>query len=90
MSALVGGDWSASRPGRFTFKEKAPGTHWIGGWMGPRAASGRRGEVKILHPTGTRYIDCAISAPNFVITLKHLLKIIQKLWKLQLKTCLYF
>jgi hypothetical protein len=31
-SALVGGDWSASRPGRFT-----PGTHWIGGWMGPRA-----------------------------------------------------
>jgi hypothetical protein len=30
-SALVGGEWSASRPGRFT-----PGTHWIGGWVGPR------------------------------------------------------
>jgi len=29
-SALDGGKWSASRPGRFTPKEKAPGTHWIG------------------------------------------------------------
>jgi hypothetical protein len=36
-SALGGGEWSASRPGRFTPRERAPGTHWIGGWMGPRA-----------------------------------------------------
>jgi hypothetical protein len=36
-SALVGGEWSASRPGRFTSGERAPGTHWIGGWVGPRA-----------------------------------------------------
>jgi hypothetical protein len=34
-SALVGGEWSASRPGRFTPGERAPGTHWIGGWMTP-------------------------------------------------------
>jgi hypothetical protein len=34
-SALDGGEWSASRPGRFTPKERAPGTHWIGGWAGP-------------------------------------------------------
>jgi len=33
-SALDGGKWSASRPGRFTPKEKAAGTHWIGGWVG--------------------------------------------------------
>jgi hypothetical protein len=25
------------RPGRFTLGEKAPGTHWIGGWVDPRA-----------------------------------------------------
>jgi hypothetical protein len=31
-SALVGGEWSASRLGRFT-----PGTHWTRGWVGPRA-----------------------------------------------------
>jgi hypothetical protein len=34
-SALDGSEWSASRPGRFTPRETAPGTHWIGGWMGP-------------------------------------------------------
>jgi hypothetical protein len=36
-SALDGGEWSASRPGRFTPRETAPGTHRIGGWVGPRA-----------------------------------------------------
>jgi hypothetical protein len=36
-SALFGGDWSASRPGRFIREERAPGTHWVGGWVGPRA-----------------------------------------------------
>jgi hypothetical protein len=32
-SALVGGEWSTSRPGRFTPGERAPGTHWTGGWV---------------------------------------------------------
>jgi hypothetical protein len=27
----------ASHPGHFTPREKALGTHWIGGWVGPRA-----------------------------------------------------
>jgi len=36
-SALDGGELSASRPGRFTPKERAPGTHWIAGWVVPRA-----------------------------------------------------
>jgi hypothetical protein len=35
--ALVGGGWSASCPGRFTPGETAPGTHWIGVWVDPRA-----------------------------------------------------
>jgi hypothetical protein len=34
---LVGGELSASRSDRFTPEERAPGTHWIGGWVGPRA-----------------------------------------------------
>jgi hypothetical protein len=37
ISALAGGEWSVSRPGRFTFGEIAPGTHWIGGWVDPGA-----------------------------------------------------
>jgi hypothetical protein len=35
-SALVGGEWSASRTSRFTPGERAPGTHWIEGWMNLR------------------------------------------------------
>jgi hypothetical protein len=47
-SALVGGEWSASHPGRFTPRERAPRTHWIGGWVVPESRSGRHGEEKIL------------------------------------------
>jgi hypothetical protein len=36
-SALAGGEWSASRPGRLPPRERAPGTHWTGGWVGPKA-----------------------------------------------------
>jgi hypothetical protein len=36
-SALDGGEWSTSRPSRFTPKERATGIHWIGGWLGLRA-----------------------------------------------------
>jgi hypothetical protein len=36
-SALVGGEWSTSRPGSFTPGEEAPRTHCIAGWLGPRA-----------------------------------------------------
>jgi hypothetical protein len=35
-SALYGGEWSASRLGRFTHRERAPGTYWIGGCVEPR------------------------------------------------------
>jgi hypothetical protein len=34
--ALDGGEWSASRPSRFSPRERAPSTHLIGGWVGPR------------------------------------------------------
>jgi hypothetical protein len=34
--ALVGGEWSASHLSQFTPVEIATGTHWIGGWVGPR------------------------------------------------------
>jgi hypothetical protein len=35
-SELVGGDWSDSCPGLFIRGEIALGTHYIGGWIGPR------------------------------------------------------
>jgi hypothetical protein len=37
-SAVAGGECSTSRPGRFNPGERASGTFWIGGWVGPRAS----------------------------------------------------
>jgi hypothetical protein len=34
---LHGCEWSASRSGRFTLRERTPGTHWIRGAVDPRA-----------------------------------------------------
>jgi hypothetical protein len=69
-SALDGGEWSASRPGRFTPREIAPGTHWIGGWVGPRAVQDAvvkrkipslrwesNPRTRIVQPVDQRYID---------------------------------
>jgi hypothetical protein len=74
-SALDGGEWSASRLGRFTHRERAHGTHWIGGWMGLRAVlvavakrkipSPRRESnprTPIVQPVAQRYTDWAITA----------------------------
>jgi hypothetical protein len=47
-SALVRDEWSPSRPGRFTPGERAPGYHWIGGWVGPRAGLNDLEERQIL------------------------------------------
>jgi hypothetical protein len=37
-STVVWGEWSVSRPGRSTFRERAPCTYWMGGWVGPRTS----------------------------------------------------
>jgi hypothetical protein len=76
-SALDGGEWSVSRPSCFTSRERAPGTHWIGGWVGPRAVldavvkrkipSPRRDSnptTPIFQPVAQRYTDWAITAPE--------------------------
>jgi hypothetical protein len=75
-SALDGGEWSASRPGRFTPWERAPGTHWIGVWVVPRAIldavakrkipSHRREsnpKTPIVQSVAQSYTDWAITAP---------------------------
>jgi hypothetical protein len=36
-SALAVGEWSTSHLGPFSPGERAPGTHWLGCWVGPRA-----------------------------------------------------
>jgi hypothetical protein len=49
-SELDGSAWSASHPGRFTPRERAPDTHWIGGWVGPRAGLDAAEKRKIPSP----------------------------------------
>jgi hypothetical protein len=62
-SALDRGEWPASRPGRFTPREGAPDTHWIGGWVGPRAVLDVVMKRKIPSPAGKRTLEPQSSSP---------------------------
>jgi hypothetical protein len=55
--ALAGGEWLASRSDRFTSRERTPCTHWIGGWVGPRAGLDALVKEKFPAPTGKRTPD---------------------------------
>jgi len=55
--ALDRGEWSASRPGSFNPRERAPGTHWIGGWVGPRAGLNAVVKWKISSPAEAQTLD---------------------------------
>jgi hypothetical protein len=81
VSALDGDEWSASRPGRFTPREKALAIHWIGGWVGPRAVldavvkrkipSPRRESnprAPIVQPVAQRYTDAITVAGGNELT----------------------
>jgi hypothetical protein len=51
ISALVGGEWSASRHSRFTSGEKkSHPTHWIGSWVVPRGALDVMEKKNLLSP----------------------------------------
>jgi hypothetical protein len=80
--ALEGGEWSASRSGRFTLRERAPGTHWIGGWVGPSVILATEVKRKmpspcqesnprtpIVQPVAQHYTDWAITALPSKLTL---------------------
>jgi hypothetical protein len=71
-SAPVGGEWSASRPGRFTAGESVRGTHWIGGWLGHRTGLDDVEKRKFLTLPGlelvaSRYTDHATPAHGDII-----------------------
>jgi hypothetical protein len=58
-SALNGGELSASRPDRFTPAERAPGTHWIGGWVTPRTGLDDEMRIEIL------FVELGNCSPRF-------------------------
>jgi hypothetical protein len=41
---------SVSRSGHFAPRKRAPGTHWIGGWVGDRAGLNKVAKRKIPSP----------------------------------------
>jgi hypothetical protein len=74
-STLDGGEWVAPRSGRLTPRGRVLGTHWTGGWVGPRSVleavmkrkipSPRRESkprTPIFQPVAQRYSDWAITA----------------------------
>jgi hypothetical protein len=62
-SALDGGEWSALLPGRFTPKERAPSTHWNGGWVGLRAGLDMVLKSKIPSPRQESNPDHSVFQP---------------------------
>jgi hypothetical protein len=68
-STLAEGEWPASYPGSFTLGEKPTGTHWIGGWVGPRTDLDDVEKRKILPLPGLQAVQpVAIRYTDFVIT----------------------
>jgi hypothetical protein len=78
-----GGEWSASRPGHFSPGKRPPppGTHWIGGWVGPRIGLDdveKRETLPLpgleLRPLGRparRQSLYRLSYPGFIIAFKY-------------------
>jgi hypothetical protein len=77
-SPLFGDEWLASSLCRFTPGERAPGTHWKGSWVGPRAGLGdveRRkycshqdsnSDPLAVQSVASPYTDCAIPAITII------------------------
>jgi hypothetical protein len=63
-SPLAGDEWSASRPCRFTPRERARGIHWIGGWVGPRAGLDDVEKRKFLTLPGLEYRPLGCPIPS--------------------------
>jgi hypothetical protein len=74
-SALVWGQWSYSRAGRFIVGDRAPGTHWMGSWVDPRTGQddgekrkflvlpGLELDYSVVQPVTSRYTDWTIPDP---------------------------
>jgi hypothetical protein len=87
-SALVAGEWSTSRYGRFTPGERAPGTHWIGGWVDLWAGlddvwpyRDSNSDPSVVQPIASRYTDYAFPAPAPVRNSKKVGKERKFCWK---------
>jgi hypothetical protein len=56
-SAIIGVEWSGSRPGRFILGERSIYTHWIGGWVVPRTSLEDEAKRKVLSLPGLELLS---------------------------------
>jgi hypothetical protein len=71
-SALDGGEWLVSRPGRAYPRERTPGIHWIGGWVlragldtetrGKKSFASDGDGIPVVQPAISHYTDWATPA----------------------------
>jgi hypothetical protein len=67
LTSVLGGEkWSVSRPGRFNPREIAPGTHWIGDWVGSRAGTDAVVRRKIPIPCRDSNLRSSSSKPSAI------------------------
>jgi hypothetical protein len=65
--------WMVNSTSQLLYSRDRPGTHWIGGWLGPRAGLEGRGkscplpvfDPRTVQPVTSHYDDYAISAHIF-------------------------
>jgi hypothetical protein len=63
--------WVVNATPRPLYPRERPGTHFTGGWVGPRAGVDRYGksrpppgfDPRTVQPVASRYTDCAIPTP---------------------------
>jgi hypothetical protein len=75
-STQDGSQSSALRSGHFTSRERAPGTHWIRGWVGPRAGLDAVGQRKISPLPGIEFGRPARSPSLFCFSNSNYLSIV--------------
>jgi hypothetical protein len=90
-SALVGGEWSFSRPGRFISRETASGTHCIGRLVGPRVpenVASSQNEQKWTPVRVKTMLRPAVSRP-LLVSGTHLGSMTRFITFVQLRVCWY-
>jgi hypothetical protein len=63
-SALLTGEWSVSRPGRFISGERDLGTHWLGGWGDTTAGLDDMEKREFLTPSGLELRPLGLQASS--------------------------
>jgi hypothetical protein len=100
-SALDGGEWSASRHGRLTPRERAPDIHWKGGWVGTiaflDAVENRkiscpcRNRTAAVQPIDRRYTHrCSTKSKTFFLITVIMQNDHKKAIGLQVRSCVIY